>query len=43
RLLMLDGLSMEWTAMRAHRDPACPVCRNGHPGHPTAVGEILPG
>ncbi|WCM94254.1 molybdopterin-synthase adenylyltransferase MoeB [Acidovorax sp. NCPPB 2350] len=26
RLLMLDGLSMEWTGMRAHRDPSCPVC-----------------
>ncbi|MDA8522222.1 HesA/MoeB/ThiF family protein [Acidovorax sp. NCPPB 4044] len=26
RLLMLDGLRMEWTSMRAQRDPACPVC-----------------
>ena len=30
RLLMLDGLSMEWTAMRAGRDPACSVCGTRH-------------
>jgi molybdopterin/thiamine biosynthesis adenylyltransferase len=26
RLLMLDGRAMEWTEMRAGRNPACPVC-----------------
>jgi molybdopterin/thiamine biosynthesis adenylyltransferase len=26
RLLMLDGRAMEWTEMRASRNPACPVC-----------------
>jgi molybdopterin/thiamine biosynthesis adenylyltransferase len=26
RLLMLDGRSMEWTEMRAGRNPTCPVC-----------------
>jgi molybdopterin-synthase adenylyltransferase len=26
RLLLLDGLSMEWHSMRFQRDPACPVC-----------------
>ena len=29
RLLMLDGRSMQWTEMRAARDPQCTVC--GHP------------
>jgi molybdopterin/thiamine biosynthesis adenylyltransferase len=27
RLLMLDGRGMEWTEMRAGRNPGCPVCR----------------
>jgi adenylyltransferase/sulfurtransferase len=26
RLLLLDGLSMEWRSIRVPRDPACPVC-----------------
>lgn len=26
RLLLLDGLKMEWHAMTFQRDPACPVC-----------------
>ncbi len=26
RLLLLDGLSMEWREIRVPRDPACPVC-----------------
>jgi len=26
RLLLLDGLSMEWTRLHANRDPGCPVC-----------------
>ncbi len=26
RLLMLDGLAMEWSEIRASRDRACPVC-----------------
>ncbi len=26
RLLLLDGLRMEWNSMRVARDPACPVC-----------------
>jgi molybdopterin/thiamine biosynthesis adenylyltransferase len=31
RLLMLDGRGMEWTEMRAGRNPRCPVCRErGH-------------
>lgn len=30
RLLMLDGRSMEWTAMRTRRDPGCPVCGAAH-------------
>ncbi|MCG3143066.1 MAG: Molybdopterin-synthase adenylyltransferase [Gammaproteobacteria bacterium] len=28
RLLILDGLRMEWNAIRLRRDPACPVCRD---------------
>lgn len=27
RLLLLDGLNMEWRSIRVPRDPACPVCR----------------
>ncbi|MHA6911048.1 HesA/MoeB/ThiF family protein [Ralstonia pseudosolanacearum] len=30
RLLMLDGLAMEWTTMRIARQPSCPVCGSGH-------------
>ncbi len=26
RLLVLDGLRMEWRSLRVRRDPACPVC-----------------
>lgn len=26
RLLLLDGLSMEWRSIRLTKDPACPVC-----------------
>lgn len=26
RLLLLDGLRMEWTSVRLRRDPQCPVC-----------------
>jgi len=26
RLLLLDGLRMEWSSMRVARDPGCPVC-----------------
>ncbi|AVT13718.1 HesA/MoeB/ThiF family protein [Paracidovorax avenae] len=40
RLLMLDGLSMEWTAMRAGRDPACSVCGTRH-AKKGASGEVL--
>ena len=29
RLLLLDGLHMEWNSMRVARDPDCPVCGNG--------------
>ena len=29
RLLLLDGLHMEWSSMRVARDPGCPVCGNG--------------
>jgi molybdopterin/thiamine biosynthesis adenylyltransferase len=29
RLLLLDGLHMEWSSMRVARDPDCPVCGNG--------------
>ncbi len=28
RLLLLDGLAMEWHTMRFQRDPRCPVCGN---------------
>ncbi|WP_296002186.1 molybdopterin-synthase adenylyltransferase MoeB [Rugamonas sp.] len=30
RLLMLDGLHMEWTSIRIERNAACPVCGGGH-------------
>ncbi|MGM3275233.1 HesA/MoeB/ThiF family protein [Ralstonia sp. 24A2] len=30
RLLMLDGLSMEWTTMRVARQASCPVCGGVH-------------
>lgn len=30
RLLMLDGLDMRWSEVRAQRDPACPVCGAQH-------------
>jgi adenylyltransferase/sulfurtransferase len=26
RLLLLDGLQMEWRSIRLKKDPACPVC-----------------
>ena len=26
RLLLLDGLNMEWRSIRLKKDPACPVC-----------------
>ena len=26
RLMLLDGLSMEWRSIRLARDPECPVC-----------------
>lgn len=29
RLLMLDGLNMEWTSVGVGRDEACPVCGHG--------------
>ncbi len=28
RLLLLDGLAMEWRQIRVPRDPACPICAN---------------
>lgn len=28
RLLVLDGLRMEWNAIQLRRDPGCPVCRD---------------
>jgi molybdopterin/thiamine biosynthesis adenylyltransferase len=30
RLLLLDGLNMEWTSIRIARNPACPVCAAVH-------------
>jgi len=30
RLLLLDGLNMEWSSIRIARNPACPVCADGH-------------
>ncbi len=30
RLLLLDGLSMEWRSINIKKDPACPVCGNLH-------------
>ena len=32
RLQMLDARRMEWTEIRARRDPACPVCGAGRTG-----------
>jgi len=29
RLLLLDGLGMEWRSIRLGRDPACRVCSGG--------------
>ena len=29
RLLLLDGLSMEWREIKVPRDPACGVCSPG--------------
>jgi adenylyltransferase/sulfurtransferase len=29
RLLLLDGLAMEWRRVRIKKDPACPVCASG--------------
>lgn len=26
RLLLLDGLAMDWRTIRLGRDPSCPVC-----------------
>jgi adenylyltransferase/sulfurtransferase len=26
RLLVFDGLTLEWRTLRLRRDPACPVC-----------------
>jgi adenylyltransferase/sulfurtransferase len=26
RLLVFDGLALEWRTLRLRRDPACPVC-----------------
>ncbi len=26
RLLLLDGLTMDWRAIKLHKDPACPAC-----------------
>ena len=31
RLLLLDGLNMEWTSIKIARDPACPVCSSSGP------------
>jgi molybdopterin/thiamine biosynthesis adenylyltransferase len=31
RLLMLDGLRMEWSSIAIGRNAACPVCGNAHP------------
>jgi molybdopterin/thiamine biosynthesis adenylyltransferase len=33
RLLMLDARTMEWSAMRVSRNPACSVCGGTHAGH----------
>lgn len=32
RLLILDGLAMEWRTLRVRRDPRCPVCSNAPRG-----------
>ena len=29
RLLLLDGLTMEWRSIRLNKDPACAVCKQG--------------
>lgn len=31
RLLLLDGLSLQWTDLKLPRDPACPVCSTRRP------------
>jgi molybdopterin/thiamine biosynthesis adenylyltransferase len=31
RLLLLDGLNMEWTSIKIARDPTCPVCSEHGP------------
>lgn len=31
RLLLLDGRAMEWTEIKAGRNPACSVCQERHP------------
>ena len=28
RLLVLDGLTMNWRSIRLSKDPACPVCHS---------------
>ncbi|TPQ26657.1 HesA/MoeB/ThiF family protein [Methylomonas koyamae] len=33
RLLMLDGLSMEWRTMRLKKNPSCPTCGDTAGGH----------
>lgn len=36
RLLLLDGLNMEWQTLRLRRNPACPTC--GTPAQPVPMG-----
>ena len=33
RMLLLDGLRMEWTDIQLPRNPACPVCSRPHAGN----------
>ncbi len=40
RLLLLDGLAMEWRQIRVPRDPGCPVCANR--GEPEIAGRGQP-
>ncbi len=36
RLVLLDGLSMEWNEIRLRRNPQCPVCGSRNDSSPSA-------
>jgi molybdopterin-synthase adenylyltransferase len=41
RLLLLDGLSMEWRSVKLNKDPFCRVCGGEHPGETREYGTML--